>query len=590
MTSTTILIMLAELLGGLAFFMFGMNIMSGGLETLSGGTLEHTLKKVTKNQFLSFLLGAGITVAIQSSSAMTVMLVGLVNSNIINFCDSFGIIMGSKIGTTLTAWMLSLTGIEGDNFFLTLLKPMTFSLLLAFVGIALRMFSKKEKHHHIGYILIGFAVLMTGMDFMSNSMQSVQEMPVFQNLLTLFGSSPILALLVSMVFTGIIQSSAATVGIVQALALSGTITYEMAIPLVLGANIGTCMTALISAFGTSKSAKRVVAMHIYTSIIGAIICTVALYIVRFIDPQLTARTISMLGVAMVHTLFNAANTVVLLPFRNAIIRLCEFTIKEGKNPKAHTAFLDERIFVNTPMATDECKRLTNEMAEITRNSLQKALELPSHYNEAIVAEIEENEKLLDKYEDRLGTYLVRIGGNDSTENVSHRVARMLHSIGNFERIGDHALNLCHLAQELHRKGIDFSSAAKQELKVMNAAILEIMNLTVDSFVQDNAELATRVEPLEQVIDKLKEELQSRHIDRLQNGDCTIELGFILSDLLTNCERISDHCSNLAVYTLQLNSTKLDTHKYLRNIKAETTGAFAEEYHQFEQKYSLNENV
>lgn len=588
MTSTTVLLMLAELLGGLAFFMFGMNIMSGGLETMAGGALEHTLKKVTKSQFLSIFLGAGITIAIQSSSAMTVMLVGLVNSGIVNFCDSFGVIMGSNVGTTLTAWLLSLTGIEGGNFFLTLLKPMTFAPILAFVGIVLRMFAKSQKKHNIGYILIGFAILMTGMDFMSNSMQTVQEMPGFQSMLTAFGNSPLLALLVSMVFTGIIQSSAATIGIVQALALSGSISYEMAIPLVLGANIGTCITALISAFGTSKAAKRVVAMHIYVNVIGSVICLILLYIVRAFNPGLTGSTISMLGVAVVHTLFNTINTIVLVPFRKWVIRLCEVTVPDKKGETSHTVFLDERIFLNAPLACDECKCLTGEMAELVRGMMLSAIGLFEQYHSKTAEQINENEKLVDKYEDRLGTYLVRIGGSDATEQISHKIARMLHSIGDFERIGDHAVNLCKLAQEMHEKGVAFSENARNEIKVMTGALIEIVNLTVDAFVHDDAAEAAHVEPLEQVIDKLNDELHARHIDRLQNGICTIELGFILSDILTNYERIADHCSNLAVYTVQLSGSKLDTHKYLRKVKSEKAGAFVEDYRQFEQKYALSE--
>lgn len=576
--------MVAELFGGLAFFLYGMSMLSGGLENLTGGTLEQTLKKVTRNPFLSFFLGAGITIAIQSSSAMTVMLVGLVNSGIVDFCDTFGVVMGSNVGTTLTAWLLSLAGIGGDNFFLTLLKPMTFAPLLAFIGILFRMISKEEKKKNIGLIFIGFAILMTGMDFMSNSMNSVQEMKGFQSLLTAF-SSPIVALLISILFTGIIQSSAATIGIVQALALTGAITYEMAIPLVLGANIGTCITAFLSSFGTNKNAKRVVALHIYVNVLGSVVCMIILYILKAAGASVLSMTVSMFGVAIIHTLFNLVNTIVLIPFKKAIYKLCELTVK-GDNDKTHTVFLDERLFNNTALAVSECHRLTNEMAEHARDSLTKAIGLISSYKSETAQYIRENEELIDKYEDKLGTYLVRLSNNELSENLSHSIARMLHSIGDFERIGDHALNICKVAEEMHNKNIHFSDEAKKEIAVITNAVTEILNMTVDSFINDDIELASHVEPLEQVIDTLNKKLKALHVARLQSGECTIELGFVFTDLLTNYERVSDHCSNVAVYTMQLPSDKLDAHKYLAKIKNAETGAFVDDFNMYAEKYSL----
>lgn len=576
--------MVAELFGGLAFFLYGMSMLSGGLENLTGGTLEQTLKKVTRNPFLSFFLGAGITIAIQSSSAMTVMLVGLVNSGIVDFCDTFGVVMGSNVGTTLTAWLLSLAGIGGDNFFLTLLKPMTFAPLLAFIGILFRMISKEEKKKNIGLIFIGFAILMTGMDFMSNSMNSVQEMKGFQSLLTAF-SSPIVALLISILFTGIIQSSAATIGIVQALALTGAITYEMAIPLVLGANIGTCITAFLSSFGTNKNAKRVVALHIYVNVLGSVVCMIILCILKAVGVGVLSMTVSMFGVAIIHTLFNLVNTIVLIPFKKAIYKLCELTVK-GDNDKTHTVFLDERLFNNTALAVSECHRLTNEMAEHARDSLTKAIGLISEYKAETTQYIRENEELIDKYEDKLGTYLVRLSNNELSENLSHSIARMLHSIGDFERIGDHALNICKVAEEMHNKNIHFSDEAKKEIAVITNAVTEILNMTVDSFINDDIELASHVEPLEQVIDTLNKKLKARHVARLQSGECTIELGFVFTDLLTNYERVSDHCSNVAVYTMQLPSDKLDAHKYLAKIKNAETGTFVDDFNMYAEKYSV----
>ena len=576
--------MVAELFGGLAFFLYGMSMLSGGLENLTGGTLEQTLKKVTRNPFLSFFLGAGITIAIQSSSAMTVMLVGLVNSGIVDFCDTFGVVMGSNVGTTLTAWLLSLAGIGGDNFFLTLLKPMTFAPLLAFIGILFRMISKEEKKKNIGLIFIGFAILMTGMDFMSNSMNSVQEMKGFQSLLTAF-RSPIVALLISILCTGIIQSSAATIGIVQALALTGAITYEMAIPLVLGANIGTCITAFLSSFGTNKNAKRVVALHIYVNVLGSVVCMIILYILKAAGASVLSMTVSMFGVAIIHTLFNLVNTIVLIPFKKAIYKLCELTVK-GDNDKTHTIFLDERLFNNTALAVSECHRLTNEMAEHARDSLTKAIGLISSYKAETAQYIRENEELIDKYEDKLGTYLVRLSNNELSENLSHSIARMLHSIGDFERIGDHALNICKVAEEMHKKNIHFSDEAKKEISVITNAVTEILNMTVDSFINDDIELASHVEPLEQVIDTLNKKLKARHVARLQSGECTIELGFVFTDLLTNYERVSDHCSNVAVYTMQLPSDKLDAHKYLAKIKNAETGTFVDDFNMYAEKYSV----
>ena len=575
--------MVIPLILGLTFFMFGMNVMSGGLETMAGGGLERTMKKVTANDFLGFFLGAGITVAIQSSSAFTVMLVGLVNSGLLDFNNTFGLIMGSNVGTTLTAWLLSLAGIEG-KWYIEILNPSFFAPVLAFIGIAMQMFTKSDKKKNLGNIFIGFAILIFGMDLMSDSMVSVRKLPGFDTFLATL-KSPIAALLISTAFTGVIQSSAATIGIVQALALSGGITWEMAIPLVLGANIGTCVTALIGSLGTNKAAKRVVVMHFSVNIFGSIICMFIMYILKAFGLNILSAEIAMVGVAIVHTLFNTINTVILLPIKKLIIKFCTVVVPD-KEEQQHTVFLDERIFHNSPLAVAECYRLCCEMAEHTREAITKSIEVMSNFNTETVEYIKEKETLMDKYEDKLGTYLVRLSNNDLGEAVSHNVARMLHSIGDFERIGDHALNICQVAEEMHTKGISFSEDALKELAVVTDAITEILNMTVDSFVTDNGELASHVEPLEQVIDKLKKELKEKHIKRLQNNECTIELGFVFTDLLTNYERISDHCSNVAVYTMQLHGDKLDTHKYLRNIKHSDTGSFTDDYNMYEKKYSI----
>lgn len=582
--ATQILVMIAMLLGGLAFFLYGMSAMSGGLEKMAGGKLERTMNKVTSNDFSGFFLGAGITVAIQSSSAMTVMLVGLVNSGILDFSNTFSMIMGSNVGTTLTAWLLSLAGIGDGNFFITLLQPMTFAPILAFFGIAIRMISKSEKKQQMGMIFIGFAILMYGMELMSDSMASVRTLDGFDTFLATL-ESPIIALIISTVFTGIIQSSAATIGIVQALALAGGITWEMAIPLVLGANIGTCITALISAAGTNKNAKRVVVMHFSVNVFGSLLCMVIMYVLRGLGVGILNTEIAMVGVAVIHTLFNTLNTVILLPIKKLLIKFCEIVVPD-KEEKAHTVFLDERIFNNIPLAVSECKRLTNEMAEHARDAIANSIDVFNNYNAETVEYIRAQETLMDKYEDKLGTYLVHLSNSELGETVSHQIARMLHSIGDFERMGDHALNICQLAEEMQGKGINFSADALKEISTVTAAITEILNMTVDSFIKDDGELASHIEPLEQVIDNLKKQLKSKHIARLQKGECTIELGFIFTDLLTNFERISDHCSNVAVYTMQLKGEKLDTHKYLRKIRHSAVGNFVDDYNMYENKYKV----
>jgi len=576
--------MVIPLVLGLTFFMFGMNVMSGGLETMAGGGLERTMKKVTSNDFFGFFLGAGITVAIQSSSAFTVMLVGLVNSGLLDFSNTFGLIMGSNVGTTLTAWLLSLAGLEG-KWYIEILNPSFFAPILAFIGIVMQMFSKSDKKKDLGNIFIGFAILIFGMDLMSDSMVSVRTLPGFDTFLATL-KSPIIALLISTVFTGVIQSSAATIGIVQALALSGGgITWEMAIPLVLGANIGTCVTALIGALGTNKNAKRVVIMHFSVNVFGSIVCMIIMYLLKAFGVSILTAEIAMVGVAIIHTLFNGINTAMLLPIKKLIIKFCMVVVPD-KEEKQHTVFLDERIFNNVPLAISECTRLAVEMANATRLAIFDSIELLKGYDEEKTAEIREQEKLIDKYEDKLGTYLVRLSNHQLSELDSHRVARLLHSIGDYERMSDHALNICKVAEEMHTKGIQFSENATKEIKTVTAAIVEILNMTVDSFENDDAELAVHVEPLEQVIDGLKKTLKKRHIERLQNGECTIELGFVFTDLLSNYERISDHCSNIAVYTMQLRGDTFDAHKYLREIKSNAVDRFMDEFSTYEKKYTV----
>ncbi len=586
MTPRELVIMLANLCGGLVFFLYGMSVMSEGLEKMAGGRMEKTLKKVTSKGVLAFFLGAGITVAVQSSSALTVMLVGLVNSGILEFGQTFSVIMGSNVGTTLTSWLLSLSGIDGDGAILTLLKPEVFSLFFALIGIALKMFAKKESKQDVGTILIGFAILITGMELMSNAAATIKDLPGFTDLLTVF-SNPILALLVSTVFTGIIQSSAATVGVVQALALTGTITYEMAIPLVLGANIGTCATALISSVGTSTNAKRVVCIHLYFNIIGTIISMFGLYGFIAVNPTLVRSPITIFGVALVHSIFNMTVTLVLMPFKKQIVRLAEITVKEKASEMKKKVFLDVRL-MNTPsVAIAECKRLADEMAVIAKESFVGATSLLQNYDEELAQKVFEQEGIVDLYEDKLGSYLVNLSSYDLNEHDTHECGRLLHSIGDFERISDHAVNICESAKEIKDKGIVFSDGAFEELKVMISATAETVNKAFDSFVENNGAEASMVEPLEEVVDELKTQLRARHVGRLQAGKCTIELGFVFADIVTNLERVSDHCSNIAVYTIQRDERKIYTHRYLDRVRHSQDVGFAAELEAFAEKYKLD---
>lgn len=578
--------MVIPLILGLTFFLFGMSVMSGGLETMAGGGLEKTMKKVTSNDFLGFFLGAGITVAIQSSSAFTVMLVGLVNSGLLNFKNTFGLIMGSNVGTTLTAWLLSLAGIEG-KWYVEMLNPSFFAPILALIGIAMQMVSKSESKKQLGNIFIGFAILICGMDLMSDSMVRVRTIPGFDTFLATL-KSPIIALLISTAFTGVIQSSAATIGIVQALAVAGGITWEMAIPLVLGANIGTCVTALIGSIGTNKSAKRVVVMHFFVNVFGSILCMLIMYAMRLFGVSILTAEIAMVGVAIIHTLFNGINTVVLLPVKKVLVKFCELVVPDRDgDADRHTVFLDERLIATPAIAVTECKRLVTEMGEKTKKAIFSAIELVALYNEEKALEIREIEEQIDRYEDKLGTYLVKLSGVDLSDNDSHEVGRLLHSIGDFERISDHAVNIMETAKEIRDKNIIFSKEAHSEISRVTAAIIEIVDITVAAFTADDVEMAANVEPLEQIIDELKSTLKARHISRLQEGKCTIELGFVFNDLITNYERISDHCSNIAVSTIQRTTAKQDAHKYLRNIKNEENGYFQTLYKEYEKKYLEN---
>ena len=574
---------LFTLCGGLAFFLYGMTTMSKSLEKMAGGKLERLLKRMTSNPFKSLLLGAGITIAIQSSSAMTVMLVGLVNSGVMELGQTIGVIMGSNIGTTLTAWILSLTGIESESVFVNLLKPENFSPVIALIGIILIMGSKKQKRRDIGRIMVGFAILMYGMELMKNAVSPLADMPEFSSLLTAF-NNPLLGVLVGAVFTGVIQSSAASVGILQALALTGSITYGMAIPIIMGQNIGTCVTALLSAIGVNRNAKRVAVIHISFNVIGTAVCLVLFYggnaIFHF---TFMNQAVGAVGIAFCHTVFNVLTTLMLLPFSRQLEKLARRMIRT-EDKAEQFAFLDPLLLRTPSVAISECTAMTNRMGELAHRNILLAIQQFSDYSEEREAEIIQNEDKLDIYEDRLGNYLVQISQHGVSMDDIHTVSRLLHAIGDFERVGDHALNLQESSQELHEKELRFSDDAKAELDVLISALEEIMDEAFGSFASGDLARARSVEPLEETIDQLIEEIRMRHIHRLQTGDCTIQLGFILSDLLTNLERVSDHCSNIAISVIEESDSDMDPHAYLQDLK--TGGAFTEDLREDLRKYRL----
>lgn len=578
---------LFTLLGGLAFFLFGMNIMSNGLEKIAGGKLEIILKRMTDKPVKGLLLGAAVTATIQSSSAVTVMLVGLVNSGIMKLGQTIGVIMGSNIGTTLTAWILSLAGIESDNFFINMLKPSSFSPLIALFGIIMIMASKKQKKKDIGSALMGFSVLMYGMELMSSSTTPLSESESFDKLLLLF-NNPLMGLLVGIVITGIVQSSAATIGILQALSMTGSITFSMAIPIIMGENIGTCVTSLLSSIGVSKDAKRVSFIHIVIKIIGtAFYLTLYSVLDLIIGFSFSDDAATPVGIAIVHTIFNLATTALLFPFSKQLEKLAMRFIKDnGKDEKK--SFIDDRLLNSPSLAVSECVSKTVYMAHIAKESLLDSITLLEKFDTKKSDKILEYEQILDDLEDSLGTFLVKISSHELSNEDSNTISILLHTIGDFERIGDHAVNIIKVAKEISDKGISFSEEAQNELKIATNAITEILDVTVDAFCHNNATLALEVEPLEQVIDDLLSDIKDRHIQRLTGGNCTIEMGFVLSDLLTNYERISDHCSNIAVCVIQIQNSVFDTHGYLNDYKTSGGEKFTKAFSGYKDKYALPE--
>lgn len=554
---------------------------------MAGGKLEKILRTITANVFKSMTIGIVITIAIQSSSAVTVMLVGLVNSGIMKLSQTIGVIMGTNIGTTLTAWLLSLVGIESSNVFIQLFTPESFASLFALIGIIMIMTSKKVD---LGNIFVGFAILMFGMQLMSGAVKSLADIPEFTDILKMF-NNPLIGVLAGTIFTGIIQSSAASVGILQALSLTGGITYAAAIPILMGQNIGTCVTSLVSSIGTNKNAKRVAIVHVSFNIIGTTLFLIIYFLLTsFIDIPFLSKSISPVGIALSHSIFNIVPTLILLPCKKLLEKIARFVIRDKKDdPSEKYEFLDERLLLSPSFAIAECENMTKEMAVITKNALFTAIEQinnPEHYNSKAIELVKENENITDMYEDKLGTYLVKLSSKELSVADSERITKLLHLIGDIERIADHSVEIISAAQEMAEKKIYFSSEARKELKIMSNAVMETIEITIDSFKRNDLELAANVEPLEQVIDYLRDSIKARHVVRLQQGLCTIELGFILSDLLANYERISDHCSNIAVCMIKIDQSSYETHLYLNTRKGSGEVKFTTDYNQYKQKYTL----
>ncbi len=584
--NTTVIMQAIKLVGGLALFLFGMNVMSEGLEKLAGGKLESILKKMTSNKFKAFLLGLGVTCVIQSSSAVTVMLVGLVNSGIMQLGQTIGVIFGSNVGTTITAWLLSLSVVDGESFVMQMLKPKNFSMVLALIGIILIMFSKSSKKKDIGTILIGFTVLMQGMEFMSGAVAPLEDSPAFKEMLIKF-DNPILGLLIGTILTCIIQSSSASVGILQALSMTGAFSYGFVLPIIMGQNIGTCITALLSSVNVNKEARRVAVVHVCIKVIGTIILLpVALILEHAVGLAIFDETVGPVGIAVMHTIFNLLNTVMLLPLSNHILKLGYKFIPQSdaermEIEKKHIV-LDELLLKTPSVAIEACRNLTVDMAELTRETIKDALKLLDEYDEQLVEKVTANETILDNYEDKLNGYLVKLSKSSISSGDGRTVSKMMHTIGNLERISDHAVNLSESAQEIHDKNICFSDECCDEIDVISDAIAENIDKALDAYIHDDLKQAHGIEPLEEVVDNLSAELKSRHIERLQQGKCTVELGYIYQDILTNLERISDHCSNIAGCMIEIEE-KTNIHEYLKRVK-ENDENFRKEYRRYSDKY------
>ena len=582
-----------SMVGGLALFLYGMHIMGDALAKMSAGKLEKVLERLTSNKWSAVLLGAGVTAVIQSSGATTVMVVGFVNSGIMKLNQAVGIIMGANIGTTATSWLLSLSGIDGGSFFLQMLKPTSFTPILAVIGAILVVFCKSEKKHNIGTILLGFAILMYGMTAMSSAVEPLKDVPQFTQILTKF-ENPLLGVIAGFVLTTIMQSSSVSVGILQALCSTGAVSYALALPIIMGQNIGSCTTAMVSSVGASKDAKRAAAVHFYFNVIGTVVFMLVFYISNaFVHYAFLPQAANEVGIATIHSIFNIAATIVLLPLSGFLEFLAVKTIKDDDEEEDELSKHDkvlqllDPVFLERPgFAIMQCQKVASAMAELSMKSVGRAVGLLTAYDEEIAERIRKEEDTVDKYEDQLGTYLLRLSTKDLSKEDGHRLSLMLHSLGDIERISDLAVNILLAVEQMHKKELIFSKKAMDELAVYSKALKDILTMTVNAFEQNDRYKAALVQPLEELMDDMNKELKKRHVKRLRKGKCTIELGLSLSDISDTYERISDHCSNIATCVIQVEDDELDAHEHRKEVKEQDAKWYDEQYRAYEQKYAL----
>lgn len=585
-----------KMIGGLSLFLYGMHTMGDGLSKMAGGKLEKILEKLTANKFLAVLLGAFVTAVIQSSSATTVMVVGFVNSGLMKLTQAAGVIMGANVGTTITSWILSLTGIEGDNLLIKMLKPSSFAPIFAAIGVMLVMSAKDDsKKKDVGEIMLGFSVLMMGMDNMSSAVSGLASNPSFTSMMTAF-SNPLLGIAVGAILTAIIQSSSASVGILQALCTSGAVSYIIAIPIIFGQNIGTCVTSIISSIGANKNARRASLIQLYFNIIGTVLFASLFYIALAVfDMSFLHESANGAGIALVHSMFNIGSTLVLFPFSNMLVKLATLSIPDSAEEEAGDELLeavsiDERFLEKPSFAIEICKGKAIEMAALTKESMLTALETLEEYDEEKIRKVKKMEDLVDKYDDALSTYLVKLSSKNISKNDSQVLSLILHSISDFERISDHALNVVEASEELHEKNMIFSDDALEEVSILCRSIKDILELTVDSFIDENIEKTAHVEPLEEVVDILTREIKKQHVNRLRNGKCTIEVGVVLEDVLIGLERIADHCSNIAVDMLALYENGYNTHEYFKTLSNKDKAKFDREVKKLLEGYIKNSSL
>ena len=582
------------MVGGLAMFLYGMDAMGDGLSKLSGGKLESVLEKLTSNRLRAVLLGAGVTAVIQSSSATTVMVVGFVNSGIMKLSQAVGIIMGANVGTTMTSWLLSLVEVEGTSFIMKMLKPTSFSPILAIIGIIMIMSAKEEnKKKDVGNILVGFAILMFGMDTMSGAVKPLAQVEEFTSILTMF-SNPVLGVVAGAVLTAVIQSSSASVGILQALCATGAMSFGSALPIIMGQNIGTCITAVMSAFGATKNAKRASMIHLYFNLIGTVVFLIVFYVANGIfNFAFMQDAASATGIAVVHSVFNIACTICWFPFANVLVKLAELTIRDKadeKETKEEFAILDERFLEQPAFAVELCRKVAIQMAEVAKESIYLALDNIGNYKEEDAIRVREMEAEVDRYEDALGSYLVKLNNKDILQRDSRSISVILHCINDFERISDHAVNIIESAKEMNDKGLQFSENAVKEFEVFKSAVHKIVHMAVNAYIHNDLENAKMVEPLEQVINGINAEMKQRHIRRLRKGKCTIELGCVLQDLLTNIERVSEHCSNIAICMIEVKENEFDTHNYIEVLREKNEKWYKHAMYVYKDKFALPENT